>query len=487
MRVFSFYLLIPVLLPIISGLLIVLFPIREKKTRNILTFGISILNLLSVLFLFSSSEGLHIEILRITDSFTLELGPDRLGMIFASLVSVLWPFSLLYGYEYMENEERQNTFFGFFMMSLGAVIGIAFSSDMFSMYIFYEMLTLFTYPLVTHAQTKEAHKAGRKYLTYMLGGAGFGLLGLIVVSNRVGSLSFTYGGLFGSQSPDNLILFIFVMIFMGFGVKAAIMPFGKWLIYAAVAPTPVTALLHAVAVVKAGAFACIRLIYYIFGASFLSGTWAQSVTIIICSFTILYGSCMAVKETHIKRRLAYSTISNLSYILLAACFMSDTGIVAALAHLVAHAVTKIGLFFCVGSIMHVTGKTYVSEIGGFGKKMKWIFGFFSLASLSLVGIPQFIGFVSKYRIIVSALELNNYLGYIGAGVILLSALLTAIYLFNIVIIAYFPTKADLGGRKLDNCHDPGWKMLLPIGFSAVMTIGLGFVWEPLLKLIGTIF
>ena len=481
----SFLLAVPVFLPILAGLVLILKPDMAEHKRNIYTFAVSIINLVMVVLLCLFCRG-EFKLIELLDNVGIVFTVDGLGRVFAVLVSVLWPFSLLYGYEYMEHEERRGKFFGFFIMTLGSVIGIAFSADLLTLYIFYEILTLLTFPLVMHTMTEQAMSAGKSYLVYMLGGAAFAFVGMMVLMQNTESLYFTLGGVaISGTTSKSFLVFVFFMMFCGFSVKAAMMPFGKWLISAAVAPMPVTALLHAVAVVKAGAFAVIRLIYYIYGVDYVRGTWAQYAVILLTSATILYGSVMAVKEPHLKRRMAYSTISNLSYVLFGAALMTPLGLVAALAHLIVHAVTKIGLFFSVGAVMHVTDKEYIYEIDGLGRKMKWIFAAFTITACSLIGVPQFAGFISKMRLLTASIDTNDWGGYVGAFAILLSALLTAVYLLMVVIRAYFPqdnAKCD----NFDACHDPGWRMLIPIYFSVAAVVLLGICWEPLLKVLTSI-
>lgn len=483
----SVFNLLPVLLPILGGAVLFFFPEMDRRARNIYTFVLSLTDLALVVLTDVLGTGEGFVVLHFMRKYEFCMQPDTFGKLFATMVSILWPFSLMYGYEYMEKEERQHSFFAFYTMTLGVVVGIAFAKDILTMYLFYEMLTLVTFPLVMHPMTDEAMKAGRTYLCYSLGGAAFALIGIIFVMNYGSSLDFTFGGVFADADPKAraLLIFVFLVTFCGFSVKAAMMPFGKWLIKAAVAPTPVTALLHAVAVVKAGAFAVIRLIYYIYGADYLRGTWGQYAAITLTSLTILYGSVMAVKEQHLKRRLAYSTLSNLSYILFGACLMTTAGFTAAILHLLAHAFAKIGLFFCVGSVMHVTGRNYVYEVDGFGKKMKWIFADFTLLSLSVIGIPQLSGFISKLRLILASIDADNLFGYIGIGAILISAVLTAIYLLKIAIRAYFPSR-DVK-PELEGVHDPGFRMIVPIVFSSVATIALGIWWQPVVDIINTVF
>ncbi len=475
----NFFIVLPVVFPILAGLVLLFFPEMSKKKRNIYTFVISVINMAMVLSMVFSGKTFEFTLLHFIKNVDITFRFDGLGRLFAVLVSVMWPFSLLYGYEYMEHEERQGKFFGFFVMTLGSVLGIAFAKDIFTMYMFYELLTLLTFPLVMHEMTDDAMKAGRSYLAYMLGGAAFSFVGMIIIMNYAPTLEFILGGVgIGGDASKSVMVFVFFMMFCGFSVKAAMMPFGKWLVQAAVAPMPVTALLHAVAVVKAGAFAIIRLIYYTFGADYLYGTWAQYAVLLLCAFTIIYGSSMAVKETHLKRRLAYSTISNLSYVLFGACIMTPFGMYASLTHMIVHAVTKIGMFFCVGAIMHVTGKSYIYEIDNLGRRMKAIFICFTLTSFSLIGVPQFMGFISKINLLGASLETKNVFAYIGAFAIIISALLTAIYLLNIIIRAYFP-KDNKNCDNFEACHDPGWKMLTPITLSAACVLIFGIFWEPL--------
>lgn len=482
----SVLVIVPIFLPIVIGVFFIVCKDISTRLRNSISFIASLVNLLVVLALVTGNSDMDFTLIRILDNVSVSFRIDGLGRIFGVMVSALWPLSLLYSYEYMENEERHGMFYGFFMMTLGSTLGVAFAKDILSMYFFYEILTLVTFPLVMHEMTDEAMDAGKSYLTYMLGGAAFAFVGIIIFMQQSDSIIFTLGGnaLTGGYSKE-IMTVVFFMMFCGFSVKAAIMPFGRWIIKATVAPMPVTALLHAVAVVKAGAFAVIRLIYYVFGADFVRGTWAQYACIALTVFTILYGSTMSVKEPHLKRRMAYSTISNLSYILFGALIMTPYGMAGSLAHLVAHAVTKIGMFFCVGAVMHVTGKCYIYEIDGIGKKMTKIFVCFTIGSLSLIGVPQFLGFVSKLRLLTAAVQTKNAWVLAGGFAIIISALLTAVYLFAIIIRAFFP-KNNSACENINACHDPGWKMMLPISLLTLCTLVLGIFWEPIISVINEV-
>lgn len=385
----------------------------------------------------------------------------------------------------------------FYTVTYGVTLGIAFASDIMSMYFFYELLTLVTVPLVMHTLSREAILASRKYLYYSLGGAAFAMMGMVFIMIYGHTCEFTLGGVLAAEQigdKTQLLLLIYFFAFMGFGVKAAIWPMSSWLPQAGVAPTPVTALLHAVAVVNAGAFGIIRLTYYSYGVDFLRGTWVQYAVMAISMFTIVYGCSRAVKETHIKRRLAYSTVSNLSYIIFGATIMTPLGLVGALSHFVFHGFMKICSFLCAGAFMHKTGKCYIYEMDGMGKKMKIVFGCFTVSALGLMGVPGFAGFISKWNLTNAAVESGNKLAYGGIICLLISALLTAIYMLNVVIRAYFPKVSEamrgtlvdteakaVGETAVDTSEvtDPTWKMCLPLLVCAGMTIVLGLCSGPL--------
>lgn len=302
------------------------------------------------------------------------------------------------------------------------------------------------------------------------------------------TLSFTYGGVLNLAKigdRTNILLLIYVMAFMGFGVKAAICPFNSWLPEAGVAPTPVTALLHAVAVVKSGAFATMRLTYYCFGVDFLRGTWAQKLLMAIVLITILYGSGQALRETHIKRRLAFSTISNLSYILFGVVIMTPLGLVGALSHMVFHAVMKIASFFCAGAIMHETERHYIHELDGLGYKMPGVFTVFTFSALALMGVPGLCGFISKWNLAQAAVSSGNAEAYIGIAVLMVSALLTAIYMMTIVIRAFFPGNG-FDYTALEGIKDPNWKMMVPLYIFVAGMILFGLFSQPIVDLFGKI-
>lgn len=470
-----------ILIPIISGVLVSLIPFKKRYHMEIFLEALVIINSLLVWYLLLHRPDHIVTLANFTGNLSISFKVDGMSMIFAGLVSSLWPLATLYAFEYMTKEENEKVFFTFFTMTYGVTLGISLAGNLLTMYFFYELLTLVTVPLVMHTLTREAILASRKYLYYSLGGAAFAFIGLIFVIIYGNTTDFILGGVLDPikiGDRTNVLLLIYVIAFMGFGVKAAICPFNSWLPQAGVAPTPVTALLHAVAVVKSGAFAIIRLTYYSFGTEFLKGTWAQTTVMLIVIFTIVYGCSRAVKETHLKRRLAYSTISNLSYILFGVTIMTPLGMVGALTHLIFHAVMKICSFFCAGAIMHQTDKHYVHELDGMGYKMPCVFGIFTVSALALMGVPGFAGFVSKWNLAAAAVESGSGIAYGGIACLLVSALLTAIYMLSIVVRAFFPRK-DFDMETLKGVKDPNWKMLVPLFIFTIFIIVFGLWSAPM--------
>lgn len=474
--------MLPIFVPIVCGLLSY-FLHFHKALRYRLFFGVlicltTVLAWCAILLCDDSTFVL----LQFTHNLTFSFRMDGASRLFAALSSTLWPFTMLYAFDYMHHEKHLNMFWSFFTASFGVTLGIAFSANMMTMYMFYELLTLATLPLVMQAQTRAANKAGVKYAVYSMSGAAMAFIGLVfLIVND--AQDFVLGGHLAAYSGNiNLLLTIFTLAFIGFATKAAIWPMHAWLPAAAVAPTPVTALLHAVAVVKAGAFACIRLIYYTFGTEILVGTWSQTVVMTLTLITILYGSCMSLKQRHFKRRLAYSTISNLSYILFAATIMSSEALVASFLHLIFHSVVKIMAFFTAGAVLHYAKREYVEELDGLGHYMPITFGCFTVAACALTGIPPFNGFVSKWYIALAAVNSYKPLAIMGFGALLVSALLTAIYMFQVAVRAWFPRQ---GGIKPPpgTVHEAHWMMTVPMVILAAACLLLGLFPQWLLDII----
>ncbi|MCD8154511.1 MAG: proton-conducting membrane transporter [Clostridiales bacterium] len=501
-----------VLFPILSGALIPLLPFKNRTHMMVYVEGAVLVNSALALAAMLNRPETEFILFRFTSNLTLSFRLDSLGTVFCALISALWPLATLYAFEYMKHEEHEKFFFMFYTITFGITMGIALAEDLVTMYCFYEMLTLATFPLVLHTLTREAVLASRTYLYYSLGGAAFAFIGVIFILIYGTTPDFTAGGvldLAAIGSRTNLLLLIYVFCFFGFSVKAAMFPFSGWLPKAGVAPTPVTALLHAVAVVKAGAFAIIRITYYSFGTEFLRGTWAQTAVLVPVIFTIVYGCSRALKETHLKRRLAWSTVSNLSYILFGVALMSPAGLVGALCHMVFHAVMKICSFFCAGAVIYRSGREYIFQLDGLGRKMPRVFGIFTLAGMALMGVPGLCGFVSKWNLVKAAVDSQNPLAYVGIAALMVSALLTAIYMMTIAVRAFFPAKdpkytsEELGtaaertgeneetakdGGKTGVSHavvpyeevsDPNWMMLLPLCIFVIAIVCFGLHPQPI--------
>ena len=477
----QYWILAAIALPILGGIGIPLLPFRKRKWMLMYIEAVVLLTsaLVGALLLGGKTEVFHV--IRFVNDLSISFKIDGMTMVFAGLVAILWPLATLYAFEYMTHEGHEKSFFLFYTVTYGVTLGVAFASDMLSMYFFYELLTLVTVPLVMHTLKREAILAVRKYLYFSLGGAAFALMGLVFLMVYGETCEFNLGGVFSAEAlaqHGHLLLWIYLFSFMGFGVKAAIFPTSGWLPQAGVAPTPVTALLHAVAVVNAGAFAVIRLTYYSFGTEFLRGTWVQNLCLLLSMFTIVYGCSRAVKENHIKRRLAWSTVSNLSYIVFGAMIMTPQGLVGALSHFVFHGFMKITAFLCAGAFMHQTGKKYIYEMDGLGKHMKIVFGTFAVASLGLMGVPGLAGFISKWNLVEAAVYGGNVVSYVGIGCLLVSALLTAIYMLSVVRRAFLPATEETLAAPV---KDPSWQMCVPLLFCAAVTILLGIFSAPLIE------
>ncbi len=495
----AYWLLVPLLLPIVGGAVLGIVKPHSRKVMEITVMSVTLLTSLCVAVLLWVRPSEEAFILQLAERLTVKFFLDGSSCVFAGLIALLWPIASMYAIEYMSSEEHQNTFFAYYTITYGVTLGIAFSANLMTMYMFYEMLTLVTIPLMMHGLKYKAVVATRKYVRYSIGGAAFAFIGFIAIAIYGETLDFRLGGvLTGASGNRTMLEIVYVMAVMGFGVKAAIFPFHGWLPTASVAPTPVTALLHAVAIVKAGAFAIIRITYYSFGVDFLHGTWAQYTVMGFAIFTMVYGATKAVKEQHCKRRLAYSTISNLSYILLAATLMTPAGMSAAFAHMLAHGVMKITLFYCIGAVNVKAHKYYVWEMDGMGKRMKLIFGVYSVAGLSLIGIPPMIGFVSKWDIGNAAVAEASPFAYAGLVALILAALLAAAYILEIVVRAWMPREAEKTTDTVSTGETSaqetsvqeflpvGWRMRLPLVLMAIAIVVGGIFSVPILRFLADV-
>lgn len=404
---------------------------------------------------------------------------DTFGLLFALVSSSLWIVTSAYSIGYMRglNEHSQTRYFCFFALALSATVGVAFSANLLTLYLFYEMLSLATYPLVTHHQDQKARASGRKYLLYIVGTSiGIVLPAMLICYDMTGTLEFSRQGIFAGTEHKATITVLLLMLVLGFA-KVAIMPFHSWLPAAMVAPTPVSALLHAVAVVKVGAFSVLRVITGVFGTDLLLDLHLGTLVCYIAAFTVIVASLMALSQDELKRRLAFSTIGQLSYIVLGVALLSPKGMIGGMTHIAMHAFGKITLFFCAGAIAVATGKKYISEMVGIGKRMPVTMIAFFVGSLSVIGLPPCGGFISKWYLVLGTLEADQM---VMLFVLLGSSLLNAAYFLPIVYKAFFCTQEESMFTNTIQ-EAPIW-CVAPLVVTAVVSIVLFFYPEPFLEL-----
>jgi multicomponent Na+:H+ antiporter subunit D len=475
--------LLAVLVSAVGALLIVGTGERRANLREtwsvaagILQFAIVVSMLPAVL----AGRTLQYALFQILPGIELAFRVDAFGLLFALGASLLWIATSFYSIGYMRSleEHAQTRYFACFALALSATLGIAFAANLFTLFLFYEGLTLTTYPLVAHKETAEARAGARKYVIYLLGTAKLFLLAAIILTyNVAGTLEFRPGGILPAAAvaaKPTVLYAVFALFLFGFA-KNAVMPLHSWLPAAMVAPTPVSALLHAVAVVKAGVFATVRVFLFVFGPEAMRTLGVDRLALGVASLTILGGSLLALRQDNLKLRLAFSTVSQLSYIILGTALLNPSGIVGGIAHVTNHAVSKITLFLCAGSIYVSAHETDISRMGGLARRMPWTMAAFAVASFSLVGLPPASGFVSKWYLALGSVEHGNIW---LLSVLLASSLLTAAYLGPVVYTAYFEEAATSGGHEV---AEVPW-MVVPLVFSALLSLLLGMYPEPVLQL-----
>ncbi|MBI4229503.1 MAG: monovalent cation/H+ antiporter subunit D family protein [Planctomycetes bacterium] len=484
----SFLPVLPLLVPASGALLIVCAGERRANLREFWSVASGLLMLFLVAGIAPAvlaGDTPSCELCRILPGLSLALRVDRFGLLFAAGASLLWILTSFYSIGYMRalEEHAQTRYFACFALAMGATLGVAFSANLFTLFLFYEGLTLSTYPLVGHKETPEARAGARKYAIYLLGAAKLFLVAAIVLTyNEARTLEFRPGGFLpgaGGSSPPGLLLAIFVLFLFGFA-KNAVMPMHSWLPAAMVAPTPVSALLHAVAVVKSGVFCTLRVFLFVFGPDTMRSLGADRLAIAVASATILLGALLALGTDNLKARLAFSTVSQLSYILLGAALLNTSGVTGAVSHITFHAVAKITLFLCAGSIYVSTHKTEIRQLSGLASRMPWTMAAFTLASLSIVGIPLTGGFVSKWHLALGALDRG---GLPLLSVLLLGSILAAGYLGSIVYKAYFE-KCPPQDRA-EEVREIPW-MVVPLTITAAASLVLGIFPGPVLALAGRV-
>lgn len=478
-----------ILFPILIGVFISLHR-EDRIKRNALCVitGISLCieAVLVAVCLFGVPEETY-HLFNLTNTLAVDMKLDLVGRIFAGIMAIVWTLTGFYCFEYMKHEENNKRFFGFYLMVEGILMGLCFAGNFVTYYGFFELLTIGSFALVLHNRSHEALMAALKYLFYSFAGAYMVLFGLFFVYKYSGNstMSFSLGGIIDSSTFENtgVLGVALLLMIIGFGVKAGMFPMQGWLPTAhPVAPAPASAVLSGI-IVKAGVLGILRVIYYIFGENNFGGSYAQTVVLILSLITVFIGSMLAYKEKVLKKRLAYSTVSQVSYILFGLFVLNPTAYEGSLIHVVAHAAIKSTLFLCAGAIIYLTGCTKVNELRGIGKKMPVMLWCYTIVSLGLIGIPPFGGFASKWYLCVGALNSNiKVFSWLGPVVLLVSALLTAGYLLPISINGFMPGK-DFKieeNEALSKAHEPKLIMLVPIIVLTLISIFIGVFPEVLI-------
>ena len=474
--------LLTIVLPILVGCFIPFTKLgRNDKSRSYLLYVVFCINFLLVAVC-CFNEG-SFSVIEISKNLSLTLMLDGMGKFFALLVAIMWALVGVYSFEYMTHEDNRPRFYAFYMTTLGTLNGICFSGNYMTLYCFFELMTLLSMPMVLHSQSEESIAAAKKYLLYSIFGASLGLAGFFFISYYGTTTAFVAGGVLDMSKVaghESLLLVIAFLAIVGFGAKAGMMPLHAWLPIAhPVAPACASSVLSGV-ITKAGVLAIIRVVFYQFGVDFIKGTWVQYAWIVLALVTVLTGSMLAYKEKVLKKRLAYSTVSQVSYILFGLACLNPVSLMGALLHVVAHSLIKNVLFMSAGAmIMH--GHVYkTTELDGIGVKMPKTLGCFTIASLGLIGIPPLLGFVSKWYLASGSLSsLDNVFSWLGPVILLASALLTAGYLFSITVSAFFV-------KEEHHAKEAGMLMIVPMALCCVLIFVCGLFPQPLLDFITTI-
>jgi len=471
----------------VAALVIFCLDERSVRLRSAINVGAALVKLVCVgWMLWGVQQGVVFELrLPMLPGNDLLLRADALAMLFVTLSALLWLLTTLYAIGYLEGSPQRSRFFGFFSLCVASTVGIALAGNLATFFMFYELLTLATYPLVVHRGTPQSLSAGARYLAYTLGGGVVLLAGIVWLQSLVGVVEFRQGGVLEDRAAElaGPLRWIFLLLVGGAGVKAALVPLHGWLPHAMVAPAPVSALLHAVAVVKAGAYGIVRVVYEVYGIEFAADLGLLAPLAAVACATIVFGSARALVQSDLKRRLAYSTVSQVSYIVLGIALFGPVGSVGGLVHLVHQGIMKITLFFCAGNYAETLGVKKVSDMAGIGRRMPWTTAAFTAAALGMIGIPPVAGFVSKWYLGLGAIEAG--MPWVLA-VLAASSLLNAAYFLPLIRSAWF----DAPPRSWPDEHIPArgrretsWLLLLPTlaaGASALLVgLAAGTSWSPL--------
>ncbi len=474
-------LIIPILVPFLGGIAVLLMK-RFNRTRLIRTVFLFVLAV-SVLATFVNvfRGELTLSLYNFTPEMQIMLKLDSVGILFSVLTGLIWLLTGIYSCEYFKHEQKENQFFASYLMTYAVIMGIDYAGNLVTFYLFYELMTFITLVFVIHSRKREAISVTVKYLMYSLFGAFLALITIFYISGNAETMNFTAGGVaFNSMVDKDVLLAMAFVCIVGFGTKAGMFPLHGWLPEAhPVAPAPASAVLSGL-ITKAGVIAIIRVVYYIFGAEMLRGTWVQYTFMGLALATVLMGSVMAYRQNNLKRRLAYSTVSQVSYILFGLSLLNPTALTGAFLHIIFHAMIKVTLFLAAGAIIYKTGYHDVSEMRGVGKQMPITLGCFAVVSVGLVGIPPMNGFISKWYLATGAVETNiDVFSWLGPVILLCSAIFTAVYLFTMVVDGFS------SGSEIQK-NEASLTMTVPMIILASLCIICGLYVNPIFEFIGGI-
>lgn len=471
-----YYIILSIFFPVLSGLYLLVRKEMKNRKNLLITVGVSfVITTVLVILALCLSGNEMLTLFNLTDRLPILFKIDEISVIFVIMAVVIFVCAGFFSFEYMKHEDKEKRYYGFYLIVLGVLIALCFAGNLITFYLLFELLTLSSMPLVLHNGSKEAIMAGLKYLFYSLFGAYMALFGLYFIERYGNTLTFSPGGVISSAAAaehGGILLVVAMLMLIGFGVKAGMFPLHAWLPAAhPVAPAPASAVLSAV-IVKAGILAVVRVVYYIFGVSFLKGTWVQTAWMVLALITIFMGSMLAYREPVLKKRLAYSTVSQLSYILFGLAVMDAGGVTGGLLHVLSHGFIKAALFLCAGVIIYMTGKTRVEQLRGIGKEMPLTMWCYTIVSLGLIGIPPTGGFISKWYLAEGSLASGiPGFSWIGPVVLLISALLTAGYLLPITIQGFFPgADYDYGALRK---KEPSLFMTIPVLILTILSVLTG--------------
>ena len=465
----------PILTLLVSAIAAVLILVTGERRRNLRELWTVLASVTKFSLVASmiptvlAGKVIESTIMDFSPGITLQFRVDAFGIFFATLASALWIATSIFSIGYMRglNEHAQTRYFFCFAFALNGALGVAFAGNVLTLFIFYEILTIATFPLVAHKETREAVMGGRKYLAYLLTGAALVFFSMGLAYHLTGTLDFVGGGFLQGHGSDNLLRLLFVTFILGFGTKAALMPIHEWLPTAMVAPTPVSALLHAVAVVKAGVFCVLRVVLYVFGPQLLSHLNLWLILAYFASFTIIGSGMLALAQDNLKRRLAFSTINNLAIIVMGAALLSPSAIIGGIFHIAGHGFMKITLFFVAGAIYVKTRKENISELNGIGRTMPITMASFAIGAMGIAGTPPIVGFISKWYLCLGSLEAKEI---VFMFVLLTSALLDIAYFFPIIYNSFFNRPKGGGNSGFD---EASMLMVVPLSVCAIISVILG--------------